>query len=461
MLSQPLPPALCPVVLTGDTDLAHWPLSRIRMPLAFQKERGLSPFEQTLDGLNLLHHSLPPVLTLPSSVLSQAQTQIAGRRSRCIVEPVDRGSLAGALAAAITVAQTDRNARLLFINGSEPPTDWLALHRFCQSTMTSPLQEAATIVSGQPVGRNSTGSKIARVANTIDPNLVTCRPAQNHEVARVYKAGPVFMATARLFLQRCQALWPTLFATLSRAMAQSKTIKGDIWPDLNHWAHLSTTDLFAAFVEKDPDLLLRPADLATSGSQPAGKLTQTQSFQMACENCEITSHDHVVAAYGVNNLRITSTADATLITPANSDVDITPMVEQLKRHECPEVYDFPVHHYAWGNIRELSTTGNHAIMRLTLRPGQNIPPHVHHQREEMWHILQGKGEGQVDGNSVALKPGTTIDLPAGRKHGLQNTGQEPLVLVEIRRGTVLSERDTHKSPTAPPMALEDDSPVSA
>ncbi|MEL6505760.1 MAG: cupin domain-containing protein [Pseudomonadota bacterium] len=460
-----LPPALCPVLLTGDTDLKHWPLSRIRMPLAFQKEQGLSPFEQALEGLNLLHHSLPPVLTVPSAVLSHARTQIAGRRTRCIVEPVDRGSLAGAMAAAIVTAQTDRNARLLFIDGSTPPEDWLALHRFCQSTLASPLQETGIIMAGQPVTHASPGQKLARVAKTTDPNLVTCRKAREEEEGRVYRLGPVMVATARIFLQRCQTLWPNLFATVSRALNQSKIIKGDIWPDLNHWAHLETHSLFDAMADRETQLLLRPLDLtARTSNQPTAKSADVFSFQLACDDCEIEAQDHVVAAYGVSNLRVISTADATLITPANSNADITPIVEQLKRSECPEVYDFPVQHFSWGNLRELASTGDHAIMRLTLMAGQSIPAHVHHQRDECWHVLQGEGEAVVGDQTHAVKPGMTIKLPAATKHALHNMGATPLMLVEIRRGTVLSDRDTHparRKVAAPSVTPEADRPISA
>jgi len=91
----PTPPLL-PVILAGGSNLDYWPVSRINMPIQFQRSaKRPSPFEQVLAGVGLFKHSLPPIITLPSAALTAAKSQLADfpmfQNARLIVEPVDRG----------------------------------------------------------------------------------------------------------------------------------------------------------------------------------------------------------------------------------------------------------------------------------------------------------------------------------------------------------------------------------
>ena len=65
-------------------------------------------------------------------------------------------------------------------------------------------------------------------------------------------------------------------------------------------------------------------------------------------------------------------------------------------------------------------------------PGHQVRPHSH-PYAEILTVLDGEGEAWMIGEKerVALAPGTTIVVPAGRAHAFRATGARPLVTFGI------------------------------
>jgi len=65
-------------------------------------------------------------------------------------------------------------------------------------------------------------------------------------------------------------------------------------------------------------------------------------------------------------------------------------------------------------------------------PGYRTPSHSH-PYPEILTVLEGTGEAWLDGDccTVALEPGITIAIPAGRVHAFRATGDRPLVTFGI------------------------------
>lgn len=76
-------------------------------------------------------------------------------------------------------------------------------------------------------------------------------------------------------------------------------------------------------------------------------------------------------------------------------------------------------------------TGN--MIRSTVPPGQINRATVHATVSEFWHVLSGRGEiwrrDDQESRTVALLPGTSIDIPVGTAFQYRNTGVEDLDFV--------------------------------
>jgi mannose-6-phosphate isomerase-like protein (cupin superfamily) len=68
----------------------------------------------------------------------------------------------------------------------------------------------------------------------------------------------------------------------------------------------------------------------------------------------------------------------------------------------------------------------------TSQPGYATREHSH-PYVEVLTVLSGRGEAWLDGEfgTVAMEPGVTISIPAGRVHGFRVLGSEPLVTYGI------------------------------
>ena len=67
----------------------------------------------------------------------------------------------------------------------------------------------------------------------------------------------------------------------------------------------------------------------------------------------------------------------------------------------------------------------------TIPAGGGIPMHLHEAQAEVLFIHLGRGTVVIEENPVSVEPGSTVYLPAGAWHALENPGPSDLVLVWV------------------------------
>jgi quercetin dioxygenase-like cupin family protein len=75
-------------------------------------------------------------------------------------------------------------------------------------------------------------------------------------------------------------------------------------------------------------------------------------------------------------------------------------------------------------------SGSRAVTlgKLTLQPGSEIPPHTH-PVDDCMIIIQGSGQLYTEDDPVPIEAGCHLWAPANTRHGVKNTGSDPLVLI--------------------------------
>ena len=76
----------------------------------------------------------------------------------------------------------------------------------------------------------------------------------------------------------------------------------------------------------------------------------------------------------------------------------------------------------------------HQVSRVELDPGAVIGEHLHTANEEVYLVLSGSGLFIDDGIEFEATPGDMLLTLRGHRHGLRNTGNEPLVFLAIVAG---------------------------
>jgi mannose-6-phosphate isomerase-like protein (cupin superfamily) len=108
----------------------------------------------------------------------------------------------------------------------------------------------------------------------------------------------------------------------------------------------------------------------------------------------------------------------------------------------------PAESFEWGTLKwlcndRLSPGAEQTVGICNIHPGKRNPLHYHPNCEEVLFMISGKGMHGYDGARIPLAAGSTMRVPAGVKHNLENTGSEAIVcLISFssgRRETVFLE----------------------
>jgi mannose-6-phosphate isomerase-like protein (cupin superfamily) len=70
-------------------------------------------------------------------------------------------------------------------------------------------------------------------------------------------------------------------------------------------------------------------------------------------------------------------------------------------------------------IRELHHTDEQSLAEATLEPGQATERHYHARMEEIYFVLAGEGEMEVDGERRRIAAGDAVLIPAGARHQIR------------------------------------------
>jgi mannose-6-phosphate isomerase-like protein (cupin superfamily) len=84
------------------------------------------------------------------------------------------------------------------------------------------------------------------------------------------------------------------------------------------------------------------------------------------------------------------------------------------------------------DFRRVLYTGKHLqLVLMALKPGEDIGEETHVGHDQFFRVEKGKGEVVIDGNRTKITSGNAILVPAGARHNVINTGNEPLKLYTL------------------------------
>jgi mannose-6-phosphate isomerase-like protein (cupin superfamily) len=75
------------------------------------------------------------------------------------------------------------------------------------------------------------------------------------------------------------------------------------------------------------------------------------------------------------------------------------------------------------------TGGQFSLFEFTVPPERGSPPHVHHNEDETFVILEGEAEFTVAGQSHHVGKGQTVFGPRNVPHNFRNVGSVPLRMI--------------------------------
>ena len=95
----------------------------------------------------------------------------------------------------------------------------------------------------------------------------------------------------------------------------------------------------------------------------------------------------------------------------------------------------------WGSYEGIDNGEGFQVKHIIVNPGAKLSLQMHHKRAEHWIVVSGVAQVTCDDKVFPLRQNQSTYIPLGSRHRLENTGSEPLHLIEVQSGSYLGEDD--------------------
>jgi len=93
-------------------------------------------------------------------------------------------------------------------------------------------------------------------------------------------------------------------------------------------------------------------------------------------------------------------------------------------------------------FRRVADTGKFGqLVLISLRKGEDLGDEVHPGTDELYYVVEGKGEIKLDGKPFPFPEHAAMVVPAGVRHDVINTGKEDLKLFALYTSPVHPENE--------------------
>jgi quercetin dioxygenase-like cupin family protein len=77
------------------------------------------------------------------------------------------------------------------------------------------------------------------------------------------------------------------------------------------------------------------------------------------------------------------------------------------------------------------TGGAYALLKLSIPSGLGLPPHVHANEDEVFHVLEGAAAFAVGGERIDARAGATVVGPRGVPHAYTATSRDACRMIVV------------------------------
>lgn len=94
----------------------------------------------------------------------------------------------------------------------------------------------------------------------------------------------------------------------------------------------------------------------------------------------------------------------------------------------------------WGKFEQYTHNLACTVKIITVAPGGVLSRQYHHQRDELWVVLDPGARVELDDKVLSPEPEEKLFIPRGTVHRLSSAGDSPVRILEVSFG-VFDEED--------------------
>ncbi|MGI2800766.1 mannose-1-phosphate guanylyltransferase/mannose-6-phosphate isomerase [Photobacterium damselae] len=456
---------LLPVIMAGGSGSRLWPLSRTLYPKQFLAlTSNATMLQETVKRLDGIKHQAPLLICNEEHRFIVAEQLRKGGmdNSGIILEPVGRNTAPAIALAALKAVSNNEDPLLLVLAADHVIQNTDAFLSSVQHA-TAEAEKGKLVTFGIVPTHPETGYGYIARGDAINNNAY---------YVNAFKEKPV-LELAKKYVNSGEYYWNSgmfLFKA-SRYLAELEIYSPDILKACQAAINTSTQDLDFTRLAKDifeccpddsidyavmentQDAVVVPMDANWSdvGSWSAlwdvnekdesGNATRGDVLVENTTNSYIFSQNKLVATVGVDDLIVVETKDAVLVAHKDKVQDVKGIVTQLKQVNRYEYLQHREVYRPWGTHDEIAEGDRFHVKHVMVKPGERTATQMHYHRAEHWVVVRGTAKVINGDKSYLLTENESTYIPIGSAHSIENPGQIPLELIEVRSGAYLSEDD--------------------
>ena len=448
---------MVPVILSGGSGSRLWPVSRQSFPKQFCDLLDESLYVKTLK--RLLPLGSPWTVTVKElKVLTERTLKEKGvPPEQVIYEPFGKNT-APAIALLCKVFQNKGmgNEVVGIFSADQLIDDEKAFHAAVKAGEKFAAQGQIVTLGVSPTFP-ATGYGYIETSGKYDNGDGTAlqaigfREKPNEETARGFLAKGGFYWNAGMFIFKVSRMIELLNQHAPDVWSTVNGLKADQSNIEEVYRAVRSISIDYAVMERLPSHVCVPCkftwnDLGSWDAMADTFKATPKSEQLTFEvdggsNFVFPQENKVYGFVGVDDLIVVDTPDALLVSKKGKSERVKQIVDTLKSRDLASATQHQFEVRPWGRFQILSETADFKSKTIVVDPGAQLSYQSHEMRAEHWVIVKGAGEVVLDGKTIPVQAGSHVQIPIGARHRMRNTGQEPLLFVEVQLGKGFDESD--------------------
>lgn len=465
-------PKIFPAVLSGGSGSRLWPVSRSSYPKQFLTLNGSGTLlQQTLKRVSDPGLFQSPMIIANNDYrfLVAEQVQELGIEPMCIVlEPEGRNTAPAAAVASLIASQVDPEALVMLLPSDHVVADEPAFIAACKMAAAAAARGYLVTFGIEP-DRPETGYGYIKKGGNLDdqpgaykveafcekPDEATAKSFL--DAGEYYWNSGMFLFPAALFLAELGRLSPAVCTAAVRAHAAAKLDLDFLRLDEKAFTQSPAESIDRSVMEKTDKAVVVPAEFGWNDIgawhalwEIAERDNQDNAIfgnvaALDCQGCYLRNEDGpLIATAGLENTVVVSTPDAVMIAPLEKIAGVKDLVSKILADGHPEALQHRRVYRPWGNYTDTDEGPRFRVKRIIVKPGGCLSLQRHKHRSEHWVVVEGEALVTLGEDIVTLKANQSTYIPKGVVHRLENTGAEPLQLIEVQVGDYVGEDDIER-----------------
>lgn len=456
-----------PVILSGGAGSRLWPLSRSLFPkqlLALAGEQSL--IQDTVLRVRGGEFAAPLIICNVEHrfLIAEQMRETAITPEAIVLEPVGRNTAPAAAIAALMIAEKDPDGVMLLM-----PADHIVRNStaFLQAVGHAVLaaKRGHLVTFGITPDSPETGYGYIRrgaALNGVQECFSVARFVEKPDAATAagyvatgeygWNSG-MFVFKAKSFLAELERLEPELLAHCRAALANGKQDLDFFRLEEASFAGVKSISIDYAVMERTDKAAMVPVEMgwsdigsweslwSASARDASGNAVKGDVLQHGTRNSYLRSEGPLVATVGLEDVVVVATQDAVLVSHKDASQDVKRIVEQLEAQGRELHTTHRKVFRPWGSYEGIDNGDGFQVKHIIVNPGAKLSLQMHHKRAEHWIVVSGLAQVTCDDRVFPLKQNESTYIPLGSRHRLENTGSEPLHLIEVQSGSYLGEDD--------------------